>query len=147
MFPDPDGVGLRERLLARHGTRSLVRAYGISVVVVVAIAALTAIIALDGGGHAPQRGNPRARESGVTGVAAAYGYPSSCLSVTFSTLDRAFARADFDHASQCGRYTGYSTAIFQRRNQEWRPVLEALGYRCPVARIPPGVQRELGVCP
>jgi hypothetical protein len=64
-----------------------------------------------------------------------------------STVDPAFARADFDHGSPCGRYSGYSTAIFHRVDQKWQPVLEAVGYPCPVARIPPAVQRELGVCP
>jgi hypothetical protein len=117
------------------------------VVVVLAIAAMLAIVAYVGGSSAPRSAGGRASEPGARGVAAAYGYPSPCLSVTLSAIDRAFARADFDHASQCGRYTGYPTAIFHRIDREWQPVLEAVSYPCPVAGIPPGVQKELGVCP
>jgi hypothetical protein len=150
VFPHREGRGLQERLEARDGVRVLMGGHGLRlvvVVVVVAIAAMIAIVAYGGGSSVPRRASNRAREPGATGVAAAYGYPSRCVSVTISAIDRVFARADFDHASQCGRYTGYSTAIFHRVNQGWEPVLEAVSYPCPVARIPPAVQKELGVCP
>jgi hypothetical protein len=149
VFADSDGRRLRERLPARHGIRVPMRARGLALVVVViaAITATIAIVAAGGGSSAPRRADTRVREPGATGVAAAYGYPHRCVSVTISTIDPAFARADFDHGSPCGRYTGYSTAIFHRVDHEWEPALEAVSYPCPVARIPHAVQRELGVCP
>ena len=149
MFADPKGRRLREWLPAPHGIPVPIRARVLALLVVAAagIAATLASVATDGGSSAPRRVDTRVRESGATGVAAAYGYPPRCISVTISTIDPSFARADFDHRSPCGRYAGYSTAIFRRVDQEWQPVLEAVSYPCPVGRIPPAVQRELGVCP
>jgi hypothetical protein len=85
-------------------------------------------------------------QPGAATVAAAYGYPARCLSITISTVDPAFARAEFDRANRCRRYDGYTTAIFRRVNRLWRPVLDAVLYRCLVASIPPPVQAQLGVC-
>ena len=88
-----------------------------------------------------------ARNPGATGVAAAYGYPARCLSVTFAPADRAYARADYNHGSPCGRFDGNVTAIFHRVDSgSWRPVLIATIYSCPVARLSNVVQTELGVC-
>jgi hypothetical protein len=91
--------------------------------------------------------SPLAGEPGAAGVAAAYGHALRCLSITILTTDSRYARADFDRASPCGRYTGYSTAIFHRVKGMWRPVLEAVGYVCPVASLPVAVQTGLDVCP
>jgi hypothetical protein len=68
------------------------------------------------------------------------------LSITIPPANRTYARADFNHASPCGRYTGYPTAIFHYASGAWRPVLEAVSYRCPVESLPVPVQRELAVC-
>ena len=86
------------------------------------------------------------RQRGAAGVAAAYGYPLRCLSVTILAQDRAYARADFDHLSRCGQYTWYPTAIFHYAAGKWRIVLDAINYACPVAPLPRPVQSELGVC-
>ena len=80
------------------------------------------------------------------GVAAAYGYPQRCLSITIFPEYPEYARADFDHSQPCGRYSGYSTAIFLRVDHTWRLVLNATGYTCPVRRVPARVQAALGVC-
>lgn len=88
----------------------------------------------------------RARAPGAAGVAAAYGYPLRCLSVAIALHDPRFARADFDHAVPCGRYTGEVTAIFRRADGAWVPVLDAASYPCPVRSLPEQVQVELGVC-
>ena len=90
--------------------------------------------------------NVAARQSGPAGVAAAYGHPLDCLSITILPASRTYARADFNHASPCGRYTGYPTAIFHYALGAWRPVLEAVTYRCPVESLPVAVQRDLAVC-
>jgi hypothetical protein len=90
--------------------------------------------------------NSLARERGAAGVAAAYGYPVRCLSVTILAGDSAYARADFNHLRPCGRYTGYPTAIFHYQSGAWRSVLDAVAYSCPVASLPVVVQTELGVC-
>lgn len=91
--------------------------------------------------------NAGAALPGPAGVAAAYGYPPRCLSITISTVDPAFARADYNHESPCGQYDGYVTAIFHRLDGRWRPVLDALGYACPVPSVPAAVQRDLAICP
>lgn len=88
----------------------------------------------------------QARVHGPAGVAAAYGYPLRCLSVTTARSNAAYARADFDRRAACGRYDWSVVAIFRRADGLWRPVLEASSYRCPVAALPPAVQRQLSVC-
>lgn len=88
----------------------------------------------------------QSRRAGAEGVAAAYGYPPWCLSVTIAAEDPAYARADFDRARPCGRYGGDPTAIFRRVDGAWRPVLDAVTYSCPVPSLPPAVQVDLDVC-
>jgi hypothetical protein len=106
------------------------------------LAAISAVLLVVGG-------RPRdapVRAPGAAGVAAAYGYPLKCLSVAIALHDPRFARADFDHAVPCGRYTGYTTAIFRRVHGAWVSVLDATSYPCPVRSLPEQVQVELGVC-
>jgi hypothetical protein len=88
-----------------------------------------------------------AGDSGPVGVAAAYGYPLRCLSVTIAPGHRSYARADYNRVSACGRYDGTVTAIFHRVAGEWRPVLDATGYSCPIASLSRAVAAELDVCP
>jgi hypothetical protein len=119
---------------------------------VVALALLVAILVTtvalrDGRDRGRHVVSVTARESGPAGVAAAYGYPLRCLSITILGTGQRYARADFNHMSPCGRFTGYSTAIFLRVMGAWRPVLEAIGYVCPVTTLPVDMQTELGVCP
>ena len=119
---------------------------------VLALALLLAILAIGvavpgdrhGGRHL---GRPLTREPGPEGVAAAYGFPLRCLSITIVGTGQRYARAAFRRISPCGRFVGYSTAIFLRVMGAWRPVLEAVGYACPVASLPVDVQTGLGVCP
>lgn len=95
-----------------------------------------------------RRASPAAaRDSGPAGVAAAYGYPLPCLSVTIAPGHRSYARADYNRVSACGRYDGTVTAIFHRVDGEWRPVLDATGYACPIASMSRAVAAELDVCP
>jgi hypothetical protein len=91
-------------------------------------------------------GNRLAYERGPAGVAAAYGYPLRCLSVTILTADHVYARADFNRLSPCGRYTGNPTAIFRYYAGRWRLSLHAVAYSCPVDSMPVVAQRKLGVC-
>ena len=122
---------------------------GIAVLLLIA-GALGAVVvfALGRGPFAvPDKLDALRRDSGPAGVAAAYGYPLRCLSITIPARDRAYARADFDRTAPCGRYEGYPTAIFHRVGGAWRPVLDAVSYSCPVASLPRSVQAELAVCP
>lgn len=151
MVQDPRDRGLWSRLRAKGGeSRVPRRAYGMALVAAAVIAAVAVIISTVsvGGGATRLQGLKTRRAQGrATGVAAAYGYPSRCLRVTIASSDHAFARADFDHGSLCGRYTGDPTAIFHVVDGAWRPVLEAVSYPCPAESIPSAVQRELDVCP
>ena len=143
VLEDPDARTFRERIVA---IQKVTRWPAI-----VALVLLAAILAMAGtlpGGPDGARHVVSAltRERGPAGVAAAYGYPLRCLSITILATDQAYARADFNHLRPCGRFTGYSTAIFHRVLGAWRPVLDAAGYVCPVASLPVNVQTELGVC-
>jgi hypothetical protein len=148
---DPGDRGLWSRLRAKgDGGRVPRRACGMAVVAAALIAAVAMIIStlwVGRGATGLQEHSTRRDQGGTTGVAAAYGYPTRCLRVTIASSDHAFARADFDHGSPCGRYTGDPTAIFHVVDGAWRPVLEAVTYPCPAVGIPSAVQRELEVCP
>lgn len=87
-----------------------------------------------------------ARQPGPAGVAAAYGFPMRCLTVTMLSREPGYARADFNRGSECGRYNGDVTAIFERVGGAWRPVLHAVEYVCPVRSLPGAVQVQLAVC-
>ena len=149
VLQDPGDRGLWDRLRARRGAGAPRRAYGLCVTAaaVSAAAVIVATTSLGGGAARSHRLAAGADRGGPNGVAAAYGYPTRCLSVTIASSDHAFARADFNHASPCGQYAGYPTAIFHVVRGAWRPVLEAVSYPCPATGIPPAVQRELSVCP
>jgi hypothetical protein len=110
------------------------------------IAAALGLWVSDGDSSRPLRA-VQVRDPGPAGVAAAYGYPLGCLTVTLLATDRTYARADFDHRTPCGRYTGYPTAIFHYRSGAWRPVLDAIAYACPIDWLPARVQTGFGVCP
>ncbi len=143
-MPDPDARPLRRLVPATGSTRS---ARGIAAIaLMIAIFAVTAAVLSGERNGQPGRVRVLARESGAAGVAAAYGYPLRCLSVTILTTDRTYARADFNHVSACGRYTGYPTAIFHRVGGAWRTILDAVEYACPVHSLPVAVETELGVC-
>src|SRR5262249_36537740 len=122
----------------------------VAAVLVLAAAAIGVAVldALAGGrDRATHRDTASPELVGPAGLAAAYGYPLRCLSVTIAPTNPAYARADFDHRGPCGRYDGYATAIFSRIDGAWLPVLDATSYSCPVATLPTAVQKALGVCP
>ncbi len=121
------------RFKRARATRGIVGLVGL------AVAGAVLAMVLAGSHAAPKRGAPT--------VAAAYGYPPGCLAISFARSDPSYARADFDHANACGRFSGYATAIFHRAGGGWRPALLELSYTCPVASLPRTVQAELGVCP
>jgi hypothetical protein len=148
LLSDPDDRMPHDRRVGIQGI-TLGRATVVIVLVLAAVAMGAAVVGALAGGRdrAARRDTAGAELAGPAGVAAAYGYPPRCLSVTIAHTNHAYARADFDHSSACGRYDGYVTAIFYRIDGAWLPVLDATSYSCPVATLPTGVQNELGVCP
>jgi hypothetical protein len=144
VISDPDARTLWDRLatIPVLGRRPIVAVF----VVLLAVTAL--VTAVSAGNRYGVRAeiSPLVHDSGPAGVAAADGYPPRCLSITISAADPSYARADFNHATPCGRYTGYATAVFHRAGGAWRTLLKASEYECPVASIPVAVQADLDVC-
>jgi hypothetical protein len=146
LLPDPHDRMPHERLVGIQGIPC--RRATVAIVLAAAAMGVAVVGALVGGRDgAARRNTARAELVGPAGVAAAYGYPLRCLSVTIAPNKHPYARADFDHRSPCGRYGGYVTAIFYRIDGAWLSVLDATSYSCPVATLPAAVQTELGVCP
>jgi hypothetical protein len=83
---------------------------------------------------------------GADGVAAAYGYPLGCMSVTIPVADRTYARADLSHAAGCASNTGYAPAIFHYVAGRWRLVPDAIGYTCNPTAVPAVVERAFELC-
>jgi hypothetical protein len=151
VLPGRDGRAHRGRIVEIYGLASAhaVIVLHALIVLVLVFAAIGAIVAggLLGDHHrSASRSALDLREGGPAGVAAAYGYPLRCLSVTVAANDPTYARADFDRRSLCGRYDGPVTAIFHRVDGAWSTVLDTISYTCPVASLPPAVQATLGVC-
>jgi len=140
---DPDARTFRERIVAIQKVTRWPAIVALVLLVAILAMAGTLLGGPDGARHVV---SAMARERGPAGVAAACGYPLRCLSITILATDQTYARADFNHLRPCGRFTGYSTAIFHRVMGAWRPVLDAAGYVCPVGSLPVNVQTELGVC-
>lgn len=136
----------RERIAA--GARTAPRRWVIGfVLVIVAAGALIATSLPAESGSGAQGVSARAHEPGAAGVAAAYGYPLRCLTVTFSRVDADYARADVEHTGQCWRYRGDVLAVFKRVAGAWRALLRGGIYSCPVGGMPAAVQLDLAVCP
>jgi hypothetical protein len=144
VLPDPDARTLRERIAAIPKVARWSAVVALAVLAAILAPAVTLPGDRDGGRRVV---SALARERGPAGVAAAYGYPRRCLSITIVGNGQRYARADFNHTSPCGRFTGYSTAIFLRVMGVWRPVLDVTGYVCPVTSLPTDVQTQLSVCP
>lgn len=136
---------LRDRI-ARPPSRPPPRAIAVGLTALTIAAAILGLACAASGRHPAQRARPPITSAGPVGVAAAYGYPRRCLSITILPDYPQYARADFDHSRPCGRYTGYSTAIFLRVDHVWRLVLNTTGYSCPVRGLPARAQAALGVC-
>lgn len=142
---DPDARTLREHVAGLKQITDWRAIVAVALLLVILGAAAGGLLPDGGAGRQPM--NALVRENAPLGVAAAYGYPLRCLTVTILASDRAYARADFNHLSPCGGFTGYPTAIFHYVSGAWRTVLKAIGYLCPVDALPAAVQAELGVCP
>jgi hypothetical protein len=112
---------------------------------IVAIAALAAVAAVWLGGGRARRIDP-VTARGPAGVAAAYGYPLGCMSVTIPAADRTYARADLSHAAGCAGITGYAPAIFHYIAGRWRLVPDAIGYMCNRESVPAAVDRAFELC-
>jgi hypothetical protein len=110
-----------------------------------AVGALAVIVAVVVGGGSARHVDPVAAR-GPAGVAAAYGYPLGCMSVTIPAADRTYARAELTHATGCGGITGYAPAIFHYVAGRWRLVPDAIGYMCNRESVPPAVDQALALC-
>jgi hypothetical protein len=140
VLPDPEARSLREWTATIRKVARWPAAVALALLVAILAAALTLPANHDGGRGAI---GVTARESGPAGVAAAYGYPLRCLSITILAVGQRYARADFNHGSGCGRFTGYSTAIFLRVMGAWRPVLKAVDERETALRVPGAQQMAI----
>ncbi len=65
-----------------------------------------------------------APDAGPAGIAAAYGPPVRCLSITIAANNPTYARAHVDRRSACARYHGYVNASFHWIGGAWRLVLD-----------------------
>jgi hypothetical protein len=75
--------------------------------------------------HPPNRIDAARRDrAAVAEVAAAYGYPPRCMSVTIAAGARTYAQAELDGRRACAAYHGYVNATFHRVNGKWRLVLD-----------------------
>lgn len=86
-----------------------------------------------------------------TAIIRAFGDPASagpCLRVRLAASDHRYADVRFRHTAACARWGFKGTNVLIRRaGGGWAVLFEGASYRCPVAKVPRGVQRDLGVCP
>jgi hypothetical protein len=122
---DPDARTLGEHIAAFHKFARWPAVIAPALLLAILATALT--LPVDRGGG-PRVVRATARDSGPSGVAAAYGHPLRCLSITILAAGQRYARAEFNHRNACGRFSGDSTAIFLRVMGAWRPVVKTFGY-------------------
>lgn len=80
----------------------------------------------------------------------AFGDPtaaSPCLIVRLAASNHRYADVRFRHTTHCQRWGFDGTNVIGRAGGRWKVLFEGSSYRCPVARVPRAVQRDLGVCP
>jgi hypothetical protein len=121
------------------------RRVALAIGTIVAIGGLAAIVAVSLGGGSARHADPGTAR-GPAGVAAAYGYPLGCMSVTIPAADRTYARVDLSHAAGCGGITGYAPAIFHYIAGRWRLVPDAIGYMCNREAVPAAVDQAFELC-
>lgn len=81
----------------------------------------------------------------------AFGDPaaaSPCLNVRIAASNHKYGTVRFRTATACRRWAFNGVNVFKRaKHNHWRLVFAASAYKCPLARFPRSVQRDLGVCP
>jgi hypothetical protein len=140
---DRDGRSFAMRIV---GNRGAARRRVIAALALVVVISTAGAVWLTNRDTRQSSVNVVAREPRPTQVPAAYGHAPSCLSFTILTSDRTYTRTDSSHRTRCGSYTAYPTAIIQYVSGEWRPVLDAIAYVCPMASLPAGARTQLDVC-
>jgi hypothetical protein len=73
---------------------------------------------------------------------------AACLVVWLAASNRAYGTVRFRLTRRCEGRWGFNGVNVLKRGLRghWSVVFEGSAYRCPVARVPRQVQRDLGVC-
>lgn len=125
---------LRERVRAFIGAHTMLAlVFGVALLTAMVVGALQ-IERVGASGNGPAQHVSRAE---ATEIAAAYGYPLECLSITTASSVPDFARAHIDRRGTCARYRGYVNASFHRVGGVWRLVLDEGQLFVPNRRLGP----------
>jgi hypothetical protein len=84
---------------------------------------------------------------GPDALAAAFRAGLRCQTLTFARGDPRYFRAQPDHTGACRWSSPGQPIVYREVGREFRPVLDAADYACPVRDLPVIVQRELSLCP
>ena len=84
---------------------------------------------------------------GPDALAAAFREALRCQTLTFAANDPEYFRAQPDRTGACRQYSPDHVVIYHEIDREFRIVLDAPNYSCPVVSLPAIVQSELGICP
>lgn len=68
-----------------------------------------------------------------------------CALIWISTVDSAWARAEYSAQGHCLKYTANGIAILHRTRARWHPVFEGSEISCPILRVPAKVVTDLRV--
>lgn len=83
-------------------------------------------------------------------IVKAFGDPasaSSCLTVRIAASDHNWASVAYRRVGRCQKWAFDGVNALERvSGNRWKVMFEGSSYRCPVAHIPLGVQRDLGIC-
>jgi hypothetical protein len=113
--------------------------------VICALAALAAIVSVaQAATVAPSKAERAAIIHGFGDPASA----ASCLVVRLAASNTRYGEVRPRLTSSCSRWAFDGVNVLQRQKSgRWKVLFEGSSYRCPVAHIPSGVQKDLGVCP
>jgi hypothetical protein len=84
---------------------------------------------------------------GPDAVAASFRESLRCQTLTYAAGDRAYFRAQPNRSGDCRQSSPGRPVIYREVGREFRAVLDASDYSCPVRSLPVIVQQQLGLCP
>jgi hypothetical protein len=117
-----------------------------------AVLAIAAVVPATALGSKAKPGTVAPTSAQRAAIVNAFGDPvaaGSCLTVLLAASNHNYATVRFRSTKAgCIRWAFNGRNVLARgAHGHWRVVFAGSAYRCPVARIPGQVQRQLGVCP
>jgi hypothetical protein len=110
-------------------------------------AVIALLVALSVVATADARRKPTRHERAA--IAAKFGMPGKCLKIWVSTVNRHWARMEFNGKKyedpDCQSHAADGVVVLKRKHGKWRMVTAGSDFDCPVPKTPPRVVDDLRI--